>query len=340
MVGTLLSAGLLAFLLWRVDLGAVAEQLARTRWEWALASAVFAVANVWARARRWRYLYPPGSNPPALFRAAMIGYMANNVLPLRAGEIVRVYVVARHWSQGFWLPLATLVVERVLDALVVVLILGGLLFIVPLPAALRWTAAAFLALDAAAVVVLVAIATAPDACRQVITRLTANWSSLERKLIGGFEMFARGLVGVRTPVHVGPIVAWSAIVWLLAALMAWTALLAARLHLPFVAAWTVVAFVGLGISLPSAPGYVGVFHAAAVLALAVFSVPEAAALGYAVVYHACGFIPVTLFGWILLLREQMSLGIALRGAAAVGAAAEGEATHDKPSRAGNDCASR
>lgn len=312
LAGVVLSLGLLGALLWRVDLRALGAQLAGTQWEWAVASGFFAVAGVWTRARRWRYLFPPDSDPPALFRASMIGYMANNVLPLRAGEIVRVYVVARHWSLGFWMPFATLVVERVLDGLAVVLILGSLLLVMPVPGAVRWTAEVFLALDLVAVAALVGVATAPDACRQVLGRLTRPWAATERRLTRIFEMFVHGLVGVRTARHALPIVAWSLLVWLTAALGAWTALFAAHLHLPLVAAWAVLAFVGLGISLPSAPGYIGVFHTAAVLALTMFSVSQPVAFGYAILYHACGFVPVTLFGWILLLREHVSLGEAAR----------------------------
>jgi len=308
-IGVAISVALLAALLWRVDPHLLAGQLASTHWGWALASGFLGIAGVWTRARRWRYLFPPGSNPPALFRASMIGYMANNVLPLRAGEIVRVYVVTRHSSHGgFWMPLATLIVERVLDGLAIVLILGSLFLVVPMPVALRWTAGVFLALDLVAVAVLAAAATVPDLCRRLIVGLTRRSEWLQARLMGIFERFVRGLVGVRTARHAVPIIWWSFLVWLTAALAAWTALFAARLDLPLVAAWAVLAFVALGISLPSAPGYIGVFHTAAVLALAMFGVPQPVALGYAILYHACGFIPVTLFGWILLLRENMSLG--------------------------------
>ncbi len=216
--GVVISVGLLAVLLWKVDLHALGAQLANTQWGWALASAFFAVAGVWTRARRWHYLFPPGSNPPALFRASMIGYMANNVLPLRAGEIVRVYVVARHSSEGFWMPFATLVVERVLDGLAIVMILGGLLLVIEVPPPLRWTAGVFLGLDLAAVIVLVGAAAAPGACRTVITRLTRRSEWLQARCMAVFEMFARGLVGVRTVRHAGPILAWSFLVWLTAAL--------------------------------------------------------------------------------------------------------------------------
>jgi glycosyltransferase 2 family protein len=74
----------------------------------------------------------------------------------------------------------------------------------------------------------------------------------------------------------------------------------------------VLAFVGLGVSIPSAPGYVGVYHAAAVLAVDLFGVPRSAAVGYALLFHASQILPVTLVGWLYLLREQMSLGEATR----------------------------
>jgi uncharacterized protein (TIRG00374 family) len=306
--GVILSVVLLGVLVWRIDLHVVGRQLASTHWGWALASAFFAIAGIWTRARRWQYLFPPGSNPPALFRATMIGYMANNVLPLRAGELVRVYVMARYWSHGFWMPLATLVVERVLDGLAVVLLLGGLLFAVPVPPAFRWTAGVFLALDLVAVAVLVAIALSPRACQGLIRRLAGRWPRLEGRLVRVFEIFVRGLSGIQTPHHAGPIVVWSLLVWLTAALAAWTALFAARLDVPPIAAFVVLGFVALGVSLPSAPGYIGVFHTAAVIALAIFGVSQPVAFGYAIVFHACGFIPITLFGWVLLLREHLSLG--------------------------------
>ena len=303
---------LIVALLWRVDLRALTQQLANTHWGWAVVSCALAIASIWTRARRWHYLFPPASHPPALFRAAMIGYMVNNVLPLRAGEIVRVYVVSRHWSRGFWLTLATLVVELVLNGVAVVLMLAGLVLVVPVPPAMRWAAVVFLAIDVLVALILVAVAAATEVCRSVIIGATRRWEHLQGRLMGIFEMFLRGLVGVRTPSHLIPLLGWSAVVWIVPALAAWTALFAARLDLPISAAWGVLAFVGLGISVPSAPGYIGVFHAAAVLALAMFGVATPAALGYALLFHACQFVPITLFGWVVLLREHMSLSDATR----------------------------
>ncbi|MGH7389568.1 MAG: lysylphosphatidylglycerol synthase transmembrane domain-containing protein [Candidatus Rokuibacteriota bacterium] len=313
--GVVISAVLIGVLLWTVDLRELAASLKRTRWEWTLLSVACALAGLWIRARRWRYLFPPGSDPPALVPAVMIGYMVNNLLPLRAGEIVRVYVVARRWRRGFWTALATLVVERVLDSLAIVLILGVLVLLIPVPAVFRWTAVTLLAVDVLAVAALAFLAAAPATGRRLLTALTRRWPGLGERLTRVFDRFVLGLAGVRTPAHLLPLLAWSALVWVAPALAAWTMLRALDLDLPLVVGWTVLAFVGMGISIPSAPGYVGVFHYAAVLALEVFGVPRPAALGYAILFHATQFIAVTIVGWIYLLREQLTLG---------------EATHARP----------
>jgi len=237
----------------------------------------------------------------------MIGYMVNNVLPLRAGEFVRVYVVSRRWGAGrFWTAAATLIVERVLDSLCLVGILGVLIFLVDVPPVVEWAAIIMLAVDVAGVSMLVAIAAAPARCRRLIERLTARWPALRGRLLSAFETFLHGLDGVRAREHLGPLAAWTVVVWLIPALAAWTSLRAANLHLPLIAGWVVLAFIGLGVSIPSAPGAVGVFHAAAMLATRMFGVGEAEGLGYAIIFHASQFIPVTVIGWVYLLREHMT----------------------------------
>jgi uncharacterized protein (TIRG00374 family) len=307
-----ISVALFAYLLWSVDRHQLAEQLRDTHWGWALLGAALAPAGLWTRARRWRYLFPPGPEPPKLVPAVMIGYMANNILPLRAGEVVRVYVVARWWHRGFWATLATLVVERVLDSLAIVLVLGALVLIVPVPAVFRWTAVTLLVVDLVAVATLAVLAGAPSRCAALVGFIVRRWPRLERHAARILETFLRGLDGVRTRAHALPLLGWTVVVWVVPALAAWIMLRAVNLDLPFTAGWAVLAFVGLGISIPSAPGYVGVFHYAAVLAVTMFGVPRPAAVGYAILFHASQIVPITLAGWVFLLREHMSLGEARR----------------------------
>jgi uncharacterized membrane protein YbhN (UPF0104 family) len=201
-----------------------------------------------------------------------------------------------------------------------VVILAVLVFLIPVPAALQYAAAAVLALDAVAAAALVAVAVAPEASRRLLARLTQRSPSLANRAGRGLDMVVRGVEGVRTTAHLAPILAWTILIWIVAAAGAWALLRAVHLDLPFVAGWTVLTFVGFGISIPSAPGYVGVFHYAAVLAVEIFGIPRSEAVGFAFVFHASQMIPITLIGWVFLLREHMSLGEATRvGAADVAA---------------------
>lgn len=248
--------------------------------------------------------------------------MANNVLPLRAGEVVRIYVVARRLraasgataSTSFWLVAATLAVERVLDSLALLLILGALVLVIAVPEIFQWAAGTLLLFDVVAIALLAAVTQHPDAARRRMLRWTARWPRLARITTGAFDVGLRGLEGVRTRAHLVPMMGWTVVLWLCPAVSAWAMLRAVHLDLPFVAGWTVLAFVGLGIAVPSAPGYVGVWHAAAVLAVTIYGVPQSTAVAYALLYHAGQFVPITLLGWLFLVREHMTLGEAARAA--------------------------
>ena len=321
LLGLAVSAGLLVYCFWDVDLAVIAARLRETLWTFLALSIALSFASLWARAWRWAYLFPPGPRPSHLFRALLIGYMGNNLLPLRAGEVVRIYVASRHGPR-FWTTLATVVVERALDGLALGLIIAGLLLLVPVPVEMRWSIAIFLALDLAAILVLALIAVAPGICRVLIEAIFHRVGWLERRLIALLGTMTEGLRGVRAPHHAIPLVLSSLAIWLALALSVWTAMHAAQLDLPLVASWVVLAFLGLGVSLPSSPGFVGVIQAATVLALALFAVPRAEALSFSLLFHASQFFPVTAVGLVCLLLEHVSLADAAR-AGSQGVSSEG-----------------
>lgn len=312
LVGIAISAGLLVYLFWDADLPAIGARLAETQWGFLAASIALNFLSLYARAARWHYLFPPGSRPSHLFNAMMIGYMGNNLLPLRAGEIVRVYVAARR-GQRFWTVVATVVVERVMDGLAICLMLAGVFLLVPVPRELRWAALLFLGVDLALIAILATVAAAPDRCRGFTERLFSRWPWIRDRLLDLLEMLTEGLSGVQTPRHLFPIIGWSAAIWILLALSVWVGFHAAHLDLPLLAAWTMVAFLGLGVSLPSSPGFAGIIQAGTVIALAPFGVPRTEALSFSLLFHASQFLPVTACGLALLLVEQVSLAEATQG---------------------------
>jgi uncharacterized protein (TIRG00374 family) len=321
LLGLVVSAALLVYSFWDVDLAIIGARLRGTLWIFLALSVALHFVSLWARAWRWGYLFPPGSRPSRLFRSLLIGYMGNNVLPLRAGEVVRVYVASRHGPR-FWTTFATVVVERVLDGLALGLIVAALLLTVPVPVEMRWSIAAFLAVDLAALLVLALIAAAPGVCRVLIETIFHRIGWLERRLMTLLGTMTEGLRGVRAPRHAIPLALSSAGIWFSLALSVWAAMHAAHLDLPLAASWVVLAFLGLGVSLPSSPGFVGVVQAATVLALALFAVPRTEALSFSLLMHAAQFFPVTAIGLLCLVLEQVSFTEAVR-AAAQGASSEG-----------------
>lgn len=282
-------------------------QLRNAEWGWVTVAAILAPLGLWARAARWRYLFPPRSNPPGLVAATMIGYMVNNVLPLRAGEVARVYVVAHRWGHGFWTTLGTVVVERVLDGLTVVLLVGLIVLMIPVPAYLQWGALVMLAVNLVGIAALAGMAWRPETMHAIARWVFRHWPRLQSRVTRVFDRFVRGVHGVRTPEHLVPLLVWTVVAWVIPALGAWTVLRALHLSLSWVAPWVVLAFVGVSVSIPSAPGFIGVFHAAAAVALGILGVARAEAVGYAIILHAVQFVPVTLIGWLFLLREHVTL---------------------------------
>jgi glycosyltransferase 2 family protein len=287
-----------------------------------LGTVVLGLGGLYVRAFRWRWLFPPGPPPPGTVPATMIGYMANNILPLRAGELVRIYTLARRLRastglsapQAFALVTATLVIERVLDSLAIVLILGLLVLAIPVPAGMQWGAGVLFAVDVIGVATLITVARSPERGRRLVLRLTRRWPAAQRHALTVFETGLRALEGIRAPAHAARIAVQTVVIWFMSAAAAWAMVRAVHLDLPFVAGWVIIAFVGLGISVPSAPGYVGVWHWAAALALGVFGAPSSVAVAYALLFHAASLVPVTIVGWIYLLREHVSLGEARRAA--------------------------
>lgn len=323
LLGIAISAALLVWLFWNVDLRAIAARLGDTRWGWLALSIGLNLASLWARALRWRQLFPRRAHPTHLLNAVVIGYMGNNLLPLRAGEVLRVYVVTRR-GQPFWTTVTTLVVERALDGLAVGIVLAFVFFLIPTPREVAWAAETFVALVLGTMAVLAAITAAPLPCRILIHSLVYRWPAVERRLLLIFDTMSDGLQGMRRPSQLVPTALWSLAIWAAIVASVWACFEAGRLDLPVTAALTVIAFIGLGVSLPSSPGFIGIIQAATVLALSFFGIGKTDALGFSLLFHASQFVPITLWGLALLVVEQVSLTDVARVGGAPSLTAPGE----------------
>lgn len=305
LLGIAVSAGLLYLVLRNISPSEILSHLRRTHWGWLALAVASNLAIVGARGIRWGSFYHPAAPAPwPLVSATAIGFMGNNLLPLRAGELLRAYLAARSARLSFWTAMATLVVERVLDALSILLILGAVVLLVPVPQWLKAAALVFLVLDIAAMGALILLARDRGRLAARIMRIPRLGATLTRWL----SLFSVGLQSLRPGPHLAPLLAWTLVIWLVTTAAVWAALHAGGLVLPFSAALTVLAFSGIGVSIPSAPGYVGTLQFFVVQALAIYAVTGVEAVSFSFLYHASSFIPMTLLGWACLIAEGVSLG--------------------------------
>ncbi len=275
------------------------------------------------RAIRWRYFLVPaqagGADSPfrSRFAAVCIGFMANNLLPVRAGELARAYAYSRLQPMSTATALATLVVERFLDGVAILLLLLAALATADFPSGalpadlvggIRWASLVLVAILFGSLVLLVF----PE--RSLRTMSAVAHALLPARLAGGVvtvtENIVAGLASLRGWRLLLPAFAWSLVVWSLQSLSFWIGFFAFGIDLPFAAAIVTNAAVALAVAVPSAPGFVGTFHAGASIALTgIYGVAEGPALGFAFGWHLGGFFPVTIMG----LWYARRVGLSIRG---------------------------
>jgi uncharacterized protein (TIRG00374 family) len=242
----------------------------------------------------------------SLFTATMIGFMGNNLLPLRIGDLARAYLAAKKQNTAASAMLATVVVERLLDVFSILAMLSVIFFHMELP---RWITNGYiimLLVGALAWVALLSMNNQGGKISRWISRLVPARHG--QRLIPLVDSFFAGLGAMRNKKNLSIATLLSFPIWFTYALGTYAAFRACAVDAPFSASWVVLAFIGIGVSLPSAPGFVGTFQFFTVAALALYSVDQQTAFGFSIVHHLSQYIPVTLFGWILLIKEQMSLG--------------------------------
>lgn len=271
------------------------------------------------RARRWRTLLDPvAPRLPfgPLWRATAIGMMGNNVLPARAGELVRVFVLVRERRDVPWsTALASLAIDRAFDALLVLLLLVVAMLAPEFPrdfqiagTPVHSTAFLMLALVVAIFVLYFAFARWPHAAEAMVGRVTRVILPRHHARIGALvHTLAAGLGVLRDARRFLEAFAWALAHWLMNAIAFWFGFRALGIDAPFTAACFVQGVIALGVAVPSSPGFVGVFETMAKLSLPVYGVSESQAVAWAVGFHVLSYIPITLIGAWYFLRMGVHL---------------------------------
>jgi uncharacterized protein (TIRG00374 family) len=316
----LLAVGLLFLFFRGVDWNAMGRALRAADPIYLCGVVLVTLVTYAARAWRWGFLLAPLARVPfpRLFSATVIGFMTGLLIP-RAGEVVRPYLVARQFPVSTSAGFASIVLERLVDLITVLLLFALYLYVLPTPSAqthgplLGVLKIAGAAAGAGALVILVVLLawhrhseTAMRLADRVLRPFPARFASAVSR---GVRSFGEGLAVLKaSPSHLAAILAQSLVVWLLLGLGLYWNNRAFGLRLPYHTTFLLLAFLTVGVAIPT-PGTVGGFHAFYRAALTqAYGVDSDVAAAAGIAAHALGNLPVLLLGLVFLGREGLTVG--------------------------------
>jgi glycosyltransferase 2 family protein len=305
--GLAIGAGLLWYSLRSVSFGEVSRQIGNADMLYLTLAVGLSVAFMAIKTQRWALLLRPMA--PLRFdelHAPVYAGAAVNAAVSHIGEIVR----ARMLQRGRQLPLASILasvgLERVLD-MVAMLVLLSYLFVVgggSLSTMLAAAARIAALLVGVAMLAIVAVALWPDRCRTILDRLTTRLSQRQRQYIGGqFDAFAAGFRAVDNARLLALALLGSMVQWCIIAASIWCCMRAVGITLGTAAPVAVLVLLVIGLTLPTAPGYVGTTQVVFTLALGIFGVPAPSAFAASVLYTVFVVGPMVAVGAVCLLRH-------------------------------------
>jgi uncharacterized protein (TIRG00374 family) len=310
-VSIAISAVFLAFAVRKVDWAEAAAALEAAHYIYVLPMFGVTIWTLYIRAQRWRLLLRPVGTPAmrTLVAATNIGFMANMVLPLRMGEVIRPVLVSRKESEPLSGILATVVLERIFDMFTILFLFGVSASLVSVSEQVRH-GGYYLSALAAVIAAVVALVRWQEGLALSLLQFVLR--PFPATISGPVDHFFRGFVQaletLQSPLTFLQVLGWSLYLWLVIAGIYLLGLLAFDVPAPLlVGSITVSAIVAIAVSVPSAPGYIGAFQLGCTLSLAVFQVSQSHAIAYSIVLHLAQFVAVIAAGLYSLAREGMTM---------------------------------
>lgn len=308
--GLLLSAALIGYLLYRFDFGAALAAVALADKSWLLIASVVYVSLFALRGYRWTVLLEPLKRVPIkeTTEVFMIGVMANNVLPARLGDVARAFFLAKKEKIPASATFSNVLLERIFDGLAVVGLLNFVLWYAP-PKDLwvhtvGWVMAAVFV---GAVVFCTVIAFWEAQFLALAHRVAARLPAKATALVHLFEKLAKGLHTLKSPRRTVQVAILSLLIWMLEAAVYALVQRAFGLEIPYLGMVLVMSILTLGLTAPSAPGFVGVFEGLIIASVALYGVKEPLAPAFAITLHAIHYLPGTVIGAFLAWRSGLKI---------------------------------
>lgn len=287
------------------------ESIKEGEYIWLFPALAAMISSFWLRGYRWKCILVPVKKVSihSAFSATMIGYMANNILPFRIGDLIRLVAIWKGAGVSRAAALGSVVIERIFDLFMILAIFGIALLAYPqLP---QWAVGAgYSAVGIFAILIFFSF----YAKNNVETLVRFNkkfigkfFDKAAEKSEGMIRSFSDGLKVIHNAKDLLWLVLVSFVLWLMNILWVMFTLEIFDFDLPISASFLVLIFILFAVSIPSAPGYVGTFHGFVIAALVFMGINTDAARASAVVMHATTYIPVTLIGLYYLWNSNFSL---------------------------------
>jgi len=309
-LGLLVAATLLALVLLRTDLDETLDALGEANFAYLPpAMLVFAVA-VWFQALRWQYLLKPLADIPArrLYPVVFVGHLANSLVPLRAGEVLRALVVNRREGVSRMAALGTLVVERALDGLALTFMLLIFVAVVDSSSRLWQLVVAGTVLFGLATAILILIALHPDRSLSLGTTVIEHGPARFRlRMRRWLRSFLTGTRALRTPGGIAAALVTTAAFWVSVAIVYAIVGEAFNIEEGFGTYLLVTAAANLSVSIPSSQGGLGPFEFFVRETLVFSGVASPVATAYALVLHATILVTMIVIGALCLRTAGLSL---------------------------------
>ncbi len=316
-IGLALSGICIVFALYRINFEQLFSALSGANGLYIIFAVFFLLLTQVIRSLRWQFLLISlkMTRFTNLLSATFIGAMADMILPARVGDIIRAGVIGNKENVSKVASLATIVTERVFDILAILFILLFIVIFYQLPEnssnamnAVRTTGAIAAAVCALVVFVLVVIRNKTENIAAFINKFFKFIPAGPRQKVTETTLsFAAGLQSMQFNRHLGIILLYSLLLWSAFAASNILIMQALDFHFHLLAGFYILLFQVLGVTLPSSPGFIGVYHAAVVAGLAAFDISFEQALSAAILMHAAFFFPFIAFGLGFLWRENLSL---------------------------------
>lgn len=293
-----------------IQLDKLAESFAKFNWLWLPALVVTFMVSYVGRAFRWQALFAPFTPRwSQVFATLNIGYFLSNITPARLGDFARAYLIGTIEKIPVARALSTVVVERALDGLMVVVLLIALLPFIPnMPP--DWVTSGLVlgAVGISALLALAAISLQRERGVAFLRKLVSPIKFLDREGLWRFVgNLIDGFAVLRAPRPLLKSIFWSAEIWVMASVLAWLTMFSMGLDLPFSAGVLVQVAAALAVTVAASPGQLGVFHLVAVSVLELYGVERNQALAFAFVLHGLTYIMLMLLGITSAWREGLNL---------------------------------